>query len=110
MIRAILYLFAGTAFSFLVNHFLTESQGWEKELYAGFAFGLGWALAYFVDHPEWALAKKLGFSFIGIVIIIIIGIILFDVTVMVPAVMRFSIVFVVYYLLASFRSSKSLRK
>jgi hypothetical protein len=37
------------------------------ELYVASAFGIGWGLAYFVDHPEWSLPKKMGISFIGIV-------------------------------------------
>lgn len=110
MQRALIYLFAGTGISFLINHFFYESKGWETDSYSSFAFGLGWAMAYFVDHPEWPLSKKLGFSFIGMSIIAVAGIVLFDVEVMVPALMRFSLIFVAYYLLASFRAGKTLRK
>lgn len=110
MQRAIIYLLAGTAISFLINHFMLDTRSWETKLYSSLAFGLGWALAYYVDRPEWPLAKKLGFSFIGIAVISVLGFFLFDVETMVAAAMRFSLVFVAYYLLASFRSSKTLRK
>jgi hypothetical protein len=79
-------------------------------LYYGAAFGLGWGLSYFVDHPEWPLSKKLGISFIGIGLLVTIGLILFDFVLAVPAIIKFSTVFVAYYLIASFKESKSLRQ
>lgn len=110
MNRALIYFFAGTAVSFLINHFLLAGNSWQAELYGSSAFGLGWALAYLVDRPEWPLPKKLGFSFAGMLAVTIIGTALFNFETAVPAVIRFSLVFVAYYLLASFKSSKSLRK
>lgn len=107
--RALLYFIAGTALSFLLQHFLLQSQGWEIDLYNGFAFGLGWAFAYLVDHPEWSLAKKLGISLIGIAAIVLIGFIFFSFETAVPSIIKFSTIFVGYYLIASFRESKSLR-
>ena len=110
MQKSILYLLAGTAISFIFNHFVMETKGWQAELYSSFAFGLGWAMVYFVDRREWPLMKKLGFSFVGMFIITLLGLLLFNVELMVPALMRFSLIFVAYYLFASFRSSKTLRK
>lgn len=78
MQRGILYLFAGTLISFLLNHYILGSQGWQIDLYNGFAFGLGWAMAYFVDHPEWALSRKLAISFIGIAVVVVLGLMLFN--------------------------------
>ena len=84
-------------------------QGWPIDLYNGFAFGLGWGMAYFVDHPEWKLSKKMGISFLGIFVIVILGLFLFNFEIAVPSIIKFSTVFVAYYLIASFRDSKSLR-
>ena len=110
MVRIIIYLLAGTFISFLLNHYLLGSQGWHIDLYNAFAFGLGWGMAYFVDHPEWPLPKKMGISLLGIALLIIIGFMLFNFETAVPSIIKFSTVFVAYYLFASFRSSKSLRQ
>lgn len=96
--------------SFLLNHYVLGSQGYVIDWYNGFAFGLGWAMAYFVDRPKWALSKKLGISFIGIAILVFLGFLFFNFEIVVPSIIKFSTVFVAYYLFASFRSSKSLRK
>lgn len=109
MQRAFLYLFAGTLISFLLNHFLLGSDGWELDLYYGFAFGLAWGTAYFLDDLKFSLPQKLGFSFLSMAFLIILGIILFNLELAVPSVIKFSMVFVAYYLIASFRPSKSLR-
>lgn len=109
MNKSILYFFIGTLISFLINFYLLGSQGWDIDLYHGISFGLGWGLAYYVDQPSWSLAHKLGLSFLGIFILVNAGLVLFNLEIAVPSIMKFSTVFVAYYLLASFRSSKSLR-
>lgn len=110
MQKSFIYLIIGTVISFLLNHYILRSQGWPIDLYNGFAFGLGWAMAYFVDRSEWILPKKLGISFIGIAIVVLLGFAFFNFETAVPSIIKFSTVFVAYYLIASFRSSKSLRK
>ncbi|WHF53151.1 hypothetical protein QGN23_11990 [Chryseobacterium gotjawalense] len=110
MQRAFLYLFAGTALSFFLSYFLLGSQGWELDLYYGFAFGLAWGTAYFLDDPRFSLPQKLGISFLGMGLLILLGLFLFNLQLAVPSVIKFSMVFVAYYLIASFRRSKSLRK
>lgn len=110
MKRALLYFFIGTAASFALNHFLLGLKGVYKDLYHAVAFGLGWAMAYLVDRPQWPLAKKLGVSLVGIAVLLAAGLLLFDVETAVPSVIKFSTVFVAYYLAASFRESKSLRQ
>ena len=104
-----MYLLIGTTASFMANYYFLESLGWLTDFYSAFAFGLGWGLAYYVDHPEWPLAKKLGISFIGLAVLLLIGFIFFNFGIAVPSVIKFSTVFVAYYLLASFKESKSLR-
>ena len=110
MKKAILYLVIGTAVSFLLNFFFAGFGSVPVDLYYAFAFGLGWGMAYFLDTPDYAMPKKLGISMIGIILLLIIGFIFFTFEIAVPSVIRFSTVFVAYYLIASFRSSKSLRK
>lgn len=110
MQKSLLYFVIGISLSFLLNHYLLGSQGWQIDLFNAFAFGLGWGLAYFVDHPEWPLAKKMGISFIGIALLVIIGLVLFNFETAVRSIIKFSTVFVAYYLIASFRDSKSLRQ
>ncbi|KIA89721.1 hypothetical protein [Kaistella jeonii] len=109
MKRALLYLTGGTAVSFLLNYFLLGSQGWELDLYYGFAFGSAWGMAYFLDDPKFTLPQKLGISFLGMGLLVLIGFLLFGLELAVPSVIKFSMVFVAYYLIASFKPSKSLR-
>ena len=110
MQKALLYLLAGTAISFLLNYFLLGSQGWELDLYYGFAFGFAWGMAYFLDDTQFSLPQKLGISFAGMGLLILIGVFLFDLEKAVPSVIKFSMVFVAYYIIASFRKEKSLRR
>ena len=110
MKKSIFYLFLGTLISFFLNHYLLGSLGCKADLYHAFAFGLGWGLAYFVDHPEWELPKKMGLSFLGILLLLVIGFVFFSFEIAIPSIIKFSTVFVAYYLIASFRESKSLRK
>ena len=110
MQKAIIYLFAGTGISFLLNYFLLGSQGWELDLYYGFAFGLAWGTAYFLDDEKFALPQKLAYSFIAMGVLLLIGSLLFNVEQAVPPIIKFSMVFVAYYVFASFRKTKSLRK
>ena len=109
MKRALLYLAGGTTVSFLLNYFLLGSQGWELDLYYGFAFGSAWGMAYFLDDPKFTLPQKLGISFLGMGLLVLIGFLLFGLELAVPSVIKFSMVFVAYYLIASFKPSKSLR-
>ena len=110
MQRVIIYFFAGIVISFLLNYFLLGSQGWALDLYYAIAFGAAWGMAYFLDDEKFTLAQKLGISFLGMGLLIIFGALLFDLEKAVPSVIKFSMVFVAYYVFASFKSSKSLRR
>lgn len=110
MQKALIYLFAGTGISFLLNYFLLGSQGWELDLYYGFAFGLAWGTAYFLDDEKFALPQKLMYSFVSMAVLIIIGLLVYNMELAVPSIIKFSMVFVAYYVFASFRKTKSLRK
>lgn len=92
-----------------MNHFLLESGGLWVELYYSFAFGLAWGLAYYLDNPTFSLFKKLGISFGAMALLVILGNFIFNFDIALPSVFKFSIVFVGYYLLASFKNNKSLR-
>ena len=104
-----MYFVVGTLISFFLRRFTGEPVGFWVELYVASAFGLSWGLAYFVDHPEWPLAKKMGISFLGIIFLVVLGLICFDFEIAVSSILKFSTVFVAYYMIASFRESKSLR-
>ena len=104
-----MYFAIGTLASFLGNFYFFGTGQWTIDLFYSAAFGLGWGLAYFVDHPEWSLAKKMLISFVGVAVIIAIGLLFFDFVIAIPSIIRFSTVFVAYYLIASFKETKSLR-
>lgn len=110
MKRALIYLVVGTLLSFLFQFFLSGTGLPKVDLYYAFAFGLGWGMAYYVDRPDWELPKKMGFSLIGVVLLVAIGFAFFNFEIAIPSIIRFSTVFVAYYLIASFRESKSLRQ
>ena len=109
MKKAIIILVFGTLISFLLNFYLVGRGEAVLDLYYGFAFGLGWSIAYYVDRPDFELVKKMGLSLIGMAALVILGFVFFDFEIAVPSIIRFSTVFVAYYLIASFRESKSLR-
>ncbi len=110
MKKALIYFIAATAISFVINQFLLGLDNVWLNLYYALAFGMAWGLAYYIDRPDWNIAKKLGISLIGVAALVIIGLLFFTVEEAVPSIIRFSTLFVVYYLLASFKNSKSLRK
>ncbi|QCX53358.1 hypothetical protein [Elizabethkingia sp. JS20170427COW] len=110
MKKASLILIIATLLSFLYHHYISSFGNWEQNLFYAFAFGLGWAMAYLLDTPQLSMPKKLGTSFIGMIILLVIGFAFFNFEIAVPSLFRFSIVFVTYYLLASFKASKSLRR
>lgn len=109
MKKSVLYLILGTTASFLFHNYIMSHGTWGVNLYYAFSFGLGWGLSYFVDRPEWKLSRKMGISFIGIAVLLILGFLFYDFEIAVPSIIRFSTIFVAYYLIASFRESKSLR-
>lgn len=110
MQRAIIYLVLGTVISFLLNYYLLGSQGWKLDLYYGISFGSAWGIAYFLDDEKFSLAQKFLISFLAMAVLFVLGLTLFDFKHAVPSIIKFSTVFVAYYLIASFRASKSLRR
>ncbi len=107
--KAMIYFALGTTLSFVLRRLTGSPLDFWMEVYVASAFGIGWGLAYFVDHPDWPLAKKMGISVLGIVFLVAIGLIFFNFETAMPSVIKFSTVFVAYYMIASFRESKSLR-
>lgn len=110
MQKALLYFALGTVVSFLINYFFLSSDNIGLELYYAIAFGAAWGVAYYLDTPEITLPKKLGLSFIVMAILVFIGTLIFKLELAIPSILKFSMVFVAYYVIASFRATKSLRK
>ncbi|KFF22696.1 MULTISPECIES: hypothetical protein [Chryseobacterium] len=110
MKKALMYFALGTAVSFLINYFFISSENVGLDLYYAIAFGLAWGLAYYLDTPNFSLPGKLGLSFAAMGVLVLIGTLIFNVQLAVPSILKFSTVFVAYYLIASFRANKSLRR
>ncbi|MDC8105617.1 MULTISPECIES: hypothetical protein [Chryseobacterium] len=109
MQKASIYFAIGTVISFLINYFFLSSQNIGLDLYYAVAFGFAWGLAYYLDTPNFSLPQKLGLSFAAMAVLVLVGSVLFDLKLAIPSILKFSTVFVAYYLIASFRGSKSLR-
>jgi hypothetical protein len=109
MQKALIYFALGTVVSFLINYFFLSSQNIGLDLYYAFAFGFAWGMAYYLDSPRFTLPQKLGLSFAGMAVLVLIGSVIFNLQLAIPSILKFSTVFVAYYLIASFRASKSLR-
>lgn len=105
-----MYFAIGTILSFLINYFFYSSENLGLDIYYALAFGFAWGLAYFLDTPNFSLPQKLGLSFAAMGILVLIGTLIYSLELAVPSILKFSTVFVAYYLIASFRGSKSLRK
>lgn len=110
MQKALMYFALGTVVSFLINYFFLSTENIGLDFYYAVAFGAAWGLAYYLDTPNFSLPKKLGLSFAAMAVFVLIGSLIFTIQLAVPSILKFSTVFVAYYLIASFRGSKSLRR
>lgn len=110
MQKALIYFALGTVVSFLINYFFVSSDNIGLEFYYAVAFGAAWGVAYYLDTPEFTLPKKLGLSFVVMGILVVVGTLIFKLELAIPSILKFSMVFVAYYVIASFRATKSLRK
>ncbi|MBW8524690.1 hypothetical protein K0U91_08290 [Chryseobacterium chendengshani] len=109
MQKALMYFGLGTVLSFVINYFFMNSGNIPLEIFYAIAFGSAWGLSYFLDTPKFSLWQKLTFSFAAMALLVLIGTLIFNLKLAIPAILKFSMVFVAYYLIASFRGSKSLR-
>ncbi|WBX99203.1 hypothetical protein [Chryseobacterium gambrini] len=109
MKKAMLYFMLGTVLSFLINYFFYSSENIGLDIYYAFAFGFAWGIAYYLDTPDFTLPQKLGLSFVAMGILVLAGTLIFNLELAIPSVLKFSTVFVAYYLIASFRANKTLR-
>jgi len=109
MKKALLYFLLGTVVSFLINYFFYSSENIGLDIYYAVAFGFAWGIAYYLDTPDFTLAQKLGLSFVAMGILVLVGILIFNLELAIPSILKFSTVFVAYYLIASFRANKTLR-
>lgn len=109
MKKALLYFLLGTVVSFLINYFFYSSENIGLDIYYAVAFGFAWGIAYYLDTPNLSLAKKMGFSFVAMGILVLVGTLIFNLALAIPSVLKFSTVFVAYYLIACFRANKTLR-
>jgi len=109
MKKALLYFALGTVLSFLINYFFYSSENIGLDIYYALAFGFAWGIAYYLDTPNFTLPQKLGLSFVAMGILVLAGFLLFNLELAIPSILKFSTVFVAYYLIASFRASKTLR-
>lgn len=99
-----------TIIFFLVGLIIHPDNSWSLSLY--FAVALGWALgiAGYLDTPHISLSTKLLRSMLALFALMGVGYIFWGSDTMMIGMMRYSMAFMLYYLVASFRSSKSLKK
>lgn len=109
MKRALIYFALGTVLSFLINYLFIDGEHIGLEIYYAIAFGFAWGMAYFLDNPKFSLVQKMGSSFGVMALLVAVGAVIFNLELAIPSILKFSTVFVAYYLIASFRGSKSLR-
>lgn len=109
MKKALMYFALGTVLSFLINYFFYSSENIGLDVYYALAFGIAWGIAYYLDTPNFTLPQKLGISFAIMGVLVLVGAFIFSLELAIPSILKFSTVFVAYYLIASFRGSKSLR-
>jgi len=109
MQKALIYFALGTILSFIINYFFMNSENIALDVFYAAAFGSAWGLSYYLDTPKFSLLQKLTFSFAAMGLLVLAGSLIFNLELAIPAILKFSTVFVAYYLIASFRGSKSLR-
>ncbi|MCW3160336.1 hypothetical protein [Chryseobacterium oryctis] len=109
MKKALIYFVLGSVLSFLINYFFYSSENLGLDVFYALAFGGAWGIAYYLDTPNFSLPQKLGISFVVMGLFVLVGTLLFNLELAIPSILKFSTVFVAYYLIASFRGTKSLR-
>lgn len=110
MQKALLFFGLGTVVSFLIKYIFRDTDNLLLELYYSVAYGFAWGLAYYLDTPKITLLQKLGVSFAAMMVLVFVGYLMFTLDLAIASIIKFSTVFVAYYLLASFKESKSLRQ
>lgn len=110
MKKELIFFVLGTVIGFCINYFMLDGENIMLNLFYAVALGLSWALSYYVDTPAFSLAKKLIISFSAMALLVIVGTLLFSLELAIPAILKFSTVFVAYYIVASVRNTKSLRQ
>ncbi len=110
MQKALMYFFLGTVLSFMINYLFMSSEDIALDIFYAISFGLAWGLSYYLDTPRFTLLQKLLASFASMGLLVLVGSLIFNLELAIPAILKFSTVFVAYYMIASFRGSKSLRK
>lgn len=110
MKKAVIFFLLGTVIGFGINYFLMNSGNIFLDLFYAVALGLSWGLSYYLDTPEFTIVQKLLLSFGAMGLLVFAGTLLFNLELAIPAILKFSTVFVAYYIVASVRSSKSLRQ
>lgn len=109
MQKTILYFLLGTLSGYFINYFLYNSEHKGLDLFYAVGFGLGWAMAYYLDTPQYKLPIKMLISFVAMFLMVAVGSFIFDLQLAIPSLFHFATVFVAYYMIASMKDSKSLR-
>ncbi|EKB60983.1 hypothetical protein [Bergeyella zoohelcum] len=104
-----LFFIIGFGLGFVVNRWIIGYGHIAIELFFSAVLGLAYALAYFVDRPEWKLSKKLLISLVGIIAVQVVGTLFFDSENTLLALIKFCVVFMSYNVVASLSQRKSLR-
>ncbi len=110
MKKALLYFALGTVLSFLINYLFYSPENIALDVFYALAFGLAWGIAYYLDTPDFSLVQKFGLSFAAMGVLVLAGALIFSLELAIPSILKFSTVFVAYYLIASFRANKTLRR
>jgi hypothetical protein len=107
MKKALLYFTLGTVLSFLINYFFYSSENLGLDIYYALLSELpGESLIIWILP---ILHCLIGVSFLAMAVLVVVGALLFNLALAIPSILKFSTVFVAYYLIASFRANKSLR-
>lgn len=104
-----LFFIMGFGLGFVVNRWALGHENLAAELFFSAVIGLGYALAHYVDRPEWKLSKKLFISLVGIIAVQGVGALFFDSEKTLLGLIQFCVVFMSYNVVASFSAKKSLR-
>jgi len=109
MKKAWIYTLIGSVAGFIINYFFYNSENIGLDIFYALSFGVAWGMAYFLDDSKFSLPKKFLISFGGMGVLVLVGSLIFDFKLAFPSILKFSTVFVAYYMIASLRSSKSMR-
>ncbi|WP_392436912.1 hypothetical protein ACF3N7_08050 [Cruoricaptor ignavus] len=100
---------AGTVLVGFVEYFCGDNSSVSEVIFSAIVFGTAWLSAYLADRPGWPFWKKQLLTLLPLLLIAGAGQVFFSEEIWVLQVIKYAAIVMLYFLLASLSSRKTLR-